>query len=85
MDRQHSLFDEQRYPIARRFEARDCGLSGRDKQRLCLYQQAQSQALWGVDSGFVPDERQCRDVPGQRNAPLDFKRRADGAGFFTRP
>ncbi|WP_043274763.1 hypothetical protein [Pseudomonas sp. PH1b] len=83
MDRQHYLFDEQRYPIAWRFNARDCGLSDSDKQRLCFYQQAQSQALWDE---WIPVSHLMRLSAGtfqvSETTTLDFKRRADGARFF---
>lgn len=85
MDRQHYLFDEQRYPIAWRFNARDCGLSDSDKQRLCLYQQAQSQALWDE---WVPVSHLMSVSAGtflvSETTTLDFKRRADGARFFQK-
>ncbi|KTC35149.1 hypothetical protein AO265_35660 [Pseudomonas sp. ABAC61] len=60
-------------------------MSDSDKQRLCLYQQAQSQALWDE---WVPVSHLMSVSAGtflvSETTTLDFKRRADGARFFQK-
>lgn len=72
------LFDEARFPIAWRFNAADCGLSANDKQRVVLFDQAASQALW---DRFIPVPSlfQCHE-----KTTLDFAKGAESSLFFER-
>jgi hypothetical protein len=79
------LFDEARYPIAWRFNAADCGLSADDKQRVVLFDQTASQALW---ERFIPVPSLITELPSlfqcHEKTTVDFARRAESSLFFER-
>ncbi|WP_404937968.1 hypothetical protein P7C00_00505 [Pseudomonas sp. JDS08PS003] len=79
------LFDEARFPIAWRFNAADCGLSADDKQRVVLFDQAESQVLW---DRFIPVPSLITGLPSlfqcHEKTTLDFAQRGESSLFFER-
>ncbi|MGZ0704325.1 hypothetical protein [Pseudomonas piscis] len=84
-DTSSHLFDEARYPIAWRFNSADCGLSVEDKQRVVLFDQATSQALW---DRFIPVPSLITGLPSRfqchEKTTLDFSQRDESSLFFER-
>lgn len=79
------LCDEARFPIAWRFNAADCGLSADDKQRVVLFDQAESQVPW---DRFIPVPSLITGLPSlfqcHEKTTLDFAQRGESSLFFER-
>ena len=85
MSKDAYMIDDDTYPIAWRFNAKDCLLSDKDKKRIVFFDEMQSKRLWGL---FIPVDNLMRldgkDFICHEKTTLSFNGSAESADFFEK-